>query len=97
MSAGSGRAPGAATTMAFTASPQRSSGTPMTAASATPGAAQDRVLHLGRIDVLAAGDDHVLHPVVDEEVAVLVAVAGVAGSQPAVGPDRLGGGLGRFQ
>ena len=32
-------------------------------------------LDLDRIDILAAGDDHVLHPVDEEEVALIVEVA----------------------
>ena len=36
------------------------------------GVAGEHVLHLGRIDVLAAGDDHVLDAVVNVEIAVLV-------------------------
>ena len=58
------------------------------------GVAVDRALDLGRVDVLAAGDDHVLHPVVDVDVAVGVHVAGVAGVHPAVGGLGAGGGLG---
>ena len=34
-------------------------------------------LDLDGINVLAAGDDHVLNPVVDEEIAVLVEIAGI--------------------
>ena len=45
-------------------------------------------LDLGAGDVLAAGDDHVLEAVDDEEVAVLVAHADVAGVEPAAG-ERL--------
>ena len=71
--------------MAFTASPHRSSGTPMTATSATSGCFVEHVLDLGRVHVLAAGHDHVLDPVVQEQEAVVVAVAGVAGLEPAVG------------
>ena len=41
-------------------------------------------LDLGRIDVLATGDDHVLLAVVDVEIAVGVARADVAGVVPAV-------------
>src|SRR3546814_2909573 len=37
--------------------------------------AEDRAFDLGRIDILAAGDDHVLYPVVDEEIAVGVEIA----------------------
>ena len=52
--------PSRGTTTARPTSPQRSSGTPMTAHSTTPGIGEQRVLHLGGVDVLAAGDDHVL-------------------------------------
>ena len=51
-----------------------------------------RLLDLGRVDVEAAGDDHVLGPVDDEQEAVVVEVADVAGVVPAV-RRRLGGGL----
>ena len=44
----------------------------------------ERLLDLGGIDVLAAGDDHVLDPVDDIDEAVLVHIAAVAGVQPAV-------------
>ena len=54
---------------------------------------EKRVLDLGRIDVLAARHDHVLHPVIDEDVTVLVHIGGVAGAHPAVG-DRGGGRVG---
>ena len=53
----------------------------------------DRALDFGGIDVLAAGDDHVLDAVVDVEIAVLVHVAGIAGAQPAVAAERFGGRL----
>ena len=76
--------PGARTTSAFTVSPQRSSGTPMTATSATSGCCDERLLDLDGIHVLAAADDHVLDPVGEEEVAIVVEVAAVAGAQPAV-------------
>src|SRR3954451_7608102 len=45
-------------------------------------------LDLGRIDVLAAADDHVLDAVRDVEIAVAVNVAAVPRAQPAVGRDR---------
>ena len=51
--------------------------------------AHQHVLHLGGIDVLAPGHDHVLDPVVDVEVAVGVEVADVAGTEPPVLVDRL--------
>ena len=50
----------------------------------------EHLLDLARIDVVTAADDHVLLAVDDEEVAVLVDLAHVAGVQPAVA-DRLGG------
>ncbi|MCZ7643326.1 MAG: hypothetical protein M5U33_12445 [Pseudorhodoplanes sp.] len=50
-------------------------------------------LNLGGIDVLAAGHDHVLDAVLDENEAVLVYVAGVARMEPAVA-DGVGGGFG---
>ncbi len=46
--------------------------------------AVDRALDLRRIDVLAPGDDHVLDPVLDEDIAVRVYIGGVAGVHPAV-------------
>jgi hypothetical protein len=46
--------------------------------------AEERVLDLGRIDVLAARHDHVLHPVIDEDVAVLVHIGSVAAQHPTV-------------
>ena len=42
--------------------------------------------------VLAAGDDHVLHAVVDVEITLVVEIAGIAGVEPAVA-DGVGGGL----
>jgi hypothetical protein len=56
----------------------------MTATSATR-VLGERLLDLDRIDVLAAADDHVLDPVGEEQVALVVDVAAVAGAQPAVG------------
>ena len=52
-----------------------------------------RVLDLGREDVLAAGDDHVLDPVDHVQEAGLVEAAGIAGVHPAV-LQSLGGFLG---
>ena len=46
------------------------------------------VLHLERMDVLAARDDHVVDAPVEPQVAVLVEVTRVAGAVPAV-PHRL--------
>ncbi len=55
--------------------------------------AGEDVLDLDRMDVLAAGDDHVVQPPVDPQVAVGVEVPGVAGVVPAVA-NRLGVGVG---
>ena len=55
--------------------------------------AREHVLDLGRMDVLAARDDHVVEPAVDPEVAVRVEVPGVAGVVPAVA-ERLRVGVG---
>ena len=49
------------------------------------------VLHLGAVHVLAAGDDHVLRPVDEVDVALVVHVAEVAGAVPPV--DERGGRL----
>src|ERR1039458_6331458 len=49
-----------------------------------------RALHLGAIHVLAAGDDHVLCAVDEEDVRMGVAVAEVAGPVPPIAQD-LGG------
>src|SRR5581483_10869408 len=51
----------------------------------------EHLLDLARIDVEAAPDDQLLLPVDDEEEAVLVDVAHVAGVEPAA-LERLGGG-----
>ena len=50
-------------------------------------------LHLGRVDVLAAGDNQVAEPVDDRQVAVGADGADVAGAVEAVGGQRPGGGL----
>ena len=55
------------------------------------GHAQQQLLDLERADVLAAADDDVLLAVDDREVAVVVEHADVAGREPAVGVERLGG------
>jgi hypothetical protein len=76
--------PGVRTTRALTVSPHFSSGTPITATSATAGWEQG-VLDLDRGDVLAAGDDHVLLAVGDRQVVLVVDHAAVAGVEPVVG------------
>ena len=87
----------ATVTTAQGTSPQRSSGTPMTATPVTPVDVVDQVLDLGGVDVLAAGDDHVLQPVGDVEVAVGVEVAEVARAEPAVGGERGGRRIGQVR
>ena len=59
-------------------------GTRMTAASATAGWASSTRLQLGRRHLEALVLDQLLDPVDDEDVAVVVDVADVAGVQPAV-------------
>ena len=56
----------------------------MTAASSDVGVRDQRLLDLGGIDVDAARHDHVLDAIGDEEEAVLVEVADVAGAIEAV-------------
>ena len=51
-------------------------------------------LHFGGVDVLPAGDDHVLDPIDDVDKAVVVRVANVAGVEPPFCVDRFGGGVG---
>ena len=51
--------------------------------------ADDDLLDLDRVDVLAAGDDHVLLAVDERDVAVLVDLAEVAGVEPAAA-ERVG-------
>src|SRR5690554_828624 len=55
------------------------------------GRLDQHVLDLGRIDVLAARDDHVLLAAVDPEEAVGVEVPDVAGVEPAVDEHGVGG------
>ena len=55
----------------------------------------DRALDLGGIDVFAAADDHVLHPVLDVDIAVRVHIGGVAGADPAIGGQRVRGRFGQ--
>jgi hypothetical protein len=65
----------------------------MTAASAIASVAEQDLLDLARVDVVAAADDQVLLAVDDEQVAVVVAVGEVAGVEPAA-LERLRGLLG---
>ena len=63
----------------------------MTATSATSRVLREHLLDLDRVDVLSAAHDHVLDPVGQEEIALVVEVAAIAGAQPAVGGKRRGG------
>ena len=62
-----------------------SSGTPITAHSATAVDFADHVLDLRGVDVEAVDDHELLEPVDHEQVAVAVEEADVASSKPAVG------------
>ena len=55
---------------------------------------QQRLIDLARRDVLAALDDQFLDAAGDEVKAIRVAVAEVAGAQPAAGKERTRGGVG---
>ena len=65
----------------------------MTATSRDPRVPGEHVLDLGAVDVLAAGDDHVLLAVDDVDEALFVHPAQIAGVEPAAG-ERLRGRLG---
>ncbi len=55
---------------------------------------EEELLDLARINVLAAADEHVLHP--PDDVAITLRIDGgkVAGVHPAIGVDQLRGALG---
>ena len=57
--------------------------------------ADEDVFDLARVDVDAAGDDHVGDAIGDVEVALLIDIADVAEGAPAAVVERLGG-LGRI-
>ena len=91
--ASDGSTPAAGSTTAFTSSPQSSWGMPNTATSPTAGCDSKRRLDLGRVDVHAAGDDHVDLAVAEVQVAVVVELAHVADGEVvavAVGRGLLG-------
>ena len=50
-------------------------------------------LDLDGVDVLPAGDDHVLEPVLDEDETLVVDATDVTGAEPTIGGDRLRGRL----
>jgi hypothetical protein len=54
------------------------------------GLSEQDVLDLPRVDLLAASVDHVIGPAGQEQVAVVVEVAKVAGVEPALGVDDAG-------
>ena len=83
------RASTSPTTAAHTRWPQRSSSTPNTATSSHARAASTQdVLDLGRVHVHAAGDDEVVAPAVEVEVAVVVEAAEVADGEGVAPPGR---------
>ena len=86
-------APALSATAAPTSSPSSSCGIADHGGLAHRGVLVEDLLDLARVDVVAAADDELLLAVDDEEVAVLVDAADVAGAEPAVGVDRLGGRL----
>src|SRR5436853_141187 len=68
---------------------------PLSRRSGGPSGLPERfALDLGRVDVDAAADDHVLLAAGDGEEAVGVLAGEVAGVEPAVGVERGGGRLG---
>ena len=69
---------------ALTIWPRSASATPITPHSATLGVQQQRALHLGAGDVVAAADDHVVGARLVDEEAVGVDQVGVAGEVPAL-------------
>ena len=85
---GSPCAPSCSTITAATASPHSSSGTPITAQSATAGVHEQHVFDLARREVLPAPDDDVVQAALDEEEALGIEPAPVVGGQPALGRQR---------
>jgi hypothetical protein len=65
-------------------SPQRSDGTPTTAASATAGVLAQHRFEVARVDVEAARDHHVLLAVEQDQEAIGVEAADVAGADEAL-------------
>ena len=57
------------------------------------GVAEEGVLDLGRVGVEAADDEHVLDPPDDPEASAVIDDTEVAGPQPPVGGERVGGRL----
>src|SRR5215510_9128084 len=53
------------------------------------GVPEDRGLDLGRVDIDAAGDDHVLGAIGDEEIAVIIELADVADAEEPLGIKRI--------
>ena len=82
--------------MALTASPQRSSRHADDGDLGDGRVLRQRLLDLDGIHVLAAADDHVLDPVGEEQVALVVEVAAVAGPQPPVGVSAAAVSAGRL-
>ena len=57
--------------------------------------AKNRVLNLSRIDVFPARNDHVLYPVMNIDIAVIIHITGIARPQPTLVVQGLGCGLGQ--
>ena len=57
--------------------------------------AVDRAFNFGRVNVLAACDDHVLHAVVDIQIAILIQISGITRFDPAAIGHRPLGGVGQ--
>ena len=77
-------APARTTTKALMVSPRYASGDAEDQRLGDGRVGVHRLLDVDRVDVVPAGDDHVLQPVDDEEEAALVEVADVAGAEHAV-------------
>src|ERR1700738_1664266 len=50
----------------------------------------NRAFNVGGIDIVAAGDDHVLEAIDDEQIAVLVEIADIAGPKEPIDHRTLG-------
>ena len=86
--------PGAVTTYALTASPVCGCATPDDRGLGHGGMGGEHLLDLGGEHVEPRHDDQVLGPIDEVEVAVVVGGGHVAGVQPTVGVEHLGGRLG---
>src|SRR3546814_2787912 len=55
--------------------------------------AGQHAFHLGRVDILASRDDHVLDPVANEKITAEIDIARIARTQPAIRVYRVAGSL----